>query len=66
MEKQRPEIAPAGPTYARAVRAGNMLFGNCPRRAHLRASGPSRQYAVHLRLYGQGDLGTGWASHRAA
>ena len=26
LRRQYPDIAPAGPTYARAVRAGNMLF----------------------------------------
>ena len=44
MEKQRreyPEIAPAGSTYARAVRAGNMLFiSGCTARGTDAQGGP--------------------------
>jgi len=43
MEKQRreyPDIAPAGPTYARAVRAGNMPFSGCTARGTDAQGGP--------------------------
>ena len=45
MEKIRreyPDIAPAGPTYARAVRAGNMLFvSGCTARGTESQGGPA-------------------------
>ena len=45
MRKERreyPDIAPAGPTYARAVRAGNMLFiSGCTARSTDAEGGPA-------------------------
>ena len=41
MRRQYPDIAPAGPTYARAVRAGNMLFiSGCTARGTEAQGGP--------------------------
>ena len=41
LRRQYPDIAPAGPTYARAVRAGNMLFiSGCTARGTESQGGP--------------------------
>jgi 2-iminobutanoate/2-iminopropanoate deaminase len=50
LRREYPDIAPAGPTYARAVRAGNMLFisGCTARGTEAQGGSPIEQLRVTL------------------